>query len=173
MPETEETIVTTLAQALQKEHEDIDAALAACRSALAGGGAPPPAVPMVLQALQALRRHIYVEETMLFPPMRKGQAFAAIFVMLREHGQMWPLLDELDALLAAGGDAARTQALLTELEQVLAPHNDKEEKIVYSLADAAHAGESGEQMLAFLASGRMPAGWVCDRAGGSTPRPAA
>ncbi|HNU12340.1 MAG TPA: hemerythrin domain-containing protein [Rubrivivax sp.] len=165
--------MTRLAQALQKEHEEIDAALAACRAALSGGGAPASAAPMALRALQALRRHIYLEETMLFPPMRKGRAFAAIFVMLREHGQMWPLLDELDALLEQGAPAPRTAEVLTELEQVLAPHNDKEEKIVYSLADAAHAGESGEQMLAFLASGRMPAGWVCDRAGGGAPKPAA
>ncbi|ODU11254.1 MAG: hypothetical protein ABS84_00320 [Rubrivivax sp. SCN 71-131] len=153
--------VTTLAQTLQQEHQDIDAAFAAFKAAPAGDA---PAAAAMRAALAALRRHIYVEETMLFPPMRQGSAFAAIFVMLREHGQMWPLLDELDTLLDAGAPTPRTAALRTELEQLLAPHNDKEEKIVYSLADAAHAGASGETMLAFLASGAMPAGWACERA---------
>ncbi|HNT38194.1 MAG TPA: hemerythrin domain-containing protein [Rubrivivax sp.] len=167
--------MTTLAHALQKEHEDIDAAFAAYKTALADGRAAQPVPRAAMQAaLAALRRHIYIEETMLFPDMRKGSAFAAIFVMLREHGQMWPLLDELDALLAQDAPAARSSELLAELGQVLSPHNDKEEKIVYALADAAHAGASGQAIRDFLATGTLPAGWICDRAAGAaTMRPGA
>lgn len=151
----------TLAQELTREHQDIDGAIAAFTAQAADG---QPQAPTLRAALATLRRHIWLEETMLFPPMRQGSAFAAIFAMLREHGQMWPILDRLDEQLERGAAAREVTATLAELRQVLAAHNDKEERTIYSLADAAHEGESAQKMMALMADGEMPAGWRCARA---------
>lgn len=160
--------MTTLAQELTREHQDIDAAIAAFGQA-ADGQSETEAMRAAMRAalrtaLATLRRHIWLEETMLFPPMRAGSAFAAIFAMLREHGQMWPILDRIERALEGGGAGPEITAALAELAQVLAAHNDKEERTIYSLADAAHAGESAQKLLALLADGEMPAGWRCARA---------
>ncbi len=160
-------MTTTLAQALAQDHADIDAGIAAFKAA----GASASACAALRTTLAALRRHIYLEEAMLFPPMRSGGAFAAIFVMLREHGEMWPLIDALDQRLAQGQAGPQADEPLRQLEQTLAAHNDKEEKIIYSQADAAHAGASAEQMLAFIAGGALPEGWVCERARGAAKAP--
>jgi regulator of cell morphogenesis and NO signaling len=83
------------------------------------------------EAMGALRRHIFLEEAFLFPPLREAGLVAPVFVMLREHGEIW---DSLDATAAqVGGDAAertvdeRCRTLLGQLER----HNSKEEPILY------------------------------------------
>jgi hypothetical protein len=89
---------------------------------------------------------------------------APIFVMLREHGQIWAILDKLDAALAGNAapellrDACRR---LTVLEQ---HHNPKEERIIYSQADYALTVPAAGRLRACLASGELPDGWVCERA---------
>lgn len=86
--------------------------------------------------MEALRRHIYLEEEFLFPPLREAGLVAPIFVMLREHGELWDTLEAIEAQLRAGGGdgplAASSETLLGQLER----HNFKEESIVYPQADA-------------------------------------
>ena len=146
----------SLAAALQREHHEIDAGIE--RFLRAGD------VGALTRAVRALRRHIYFEEEFLFPPLAGAGLLAPVFVMLREHGQIWATLDTLDAAL--GGDAA-PEALreachrLTVLEQ---HHNPKEERILYPQADQALPAPEAERLRAFLASGELPDGWVCERA---------
>ncbi len=156
-----------IAEKLAEEHRDIDAGIAAFKAAPAADAA---AAQGLAKALAALRRHIYIEEQLLFPPLRSGRAFGAIMAMLREHGEMWPLLDKLEPLAASGGGDAGVAGLLAELEKLLLAHNDKEEKTVYGDADAVIKGEAAGELLAFAASGTLPAGWKCERiAGGAKP----
>ena len=57
----------TLASALEQEHREIDRAIEAyLRSPEEGGGR----VESLTETITALRRHIYLEEQFLFPPLR-------------------------------------------------------------------------------------------------------
>jgi hypothetical protein len=146
----------SLAAALEHEHREIDAGIEAY---LAGDDAGA-----LTRAMQALRRHIFLEEEFLFPPLREAGLVAPIFVMLREHGEIWDTLDAAEARLAGGSAAPVCRELLEQLDR----HNSKEEPIIYPQADTALSGPASAGLRAFLASGRMPEGWVCARAGAAT-----
>ncbi len=147
----------TLAQALEREHREIDAGLAV----LQGGGA---AFETVSAAIAALRRHIYLEEEMLFPALRGAGLVAPVFVMIREHGELWGMLDELEGLLAASAGDDSLREVTARLEPLLEAHNMKEESILYPRADHVMNGPASAELSAFMASGEMPAGWVCQGA---------
>jgi hypothetical protein len=152
--------MATLAEALEKEHQDIDAGIAAFSTGLAGG---QPPVDTMLAALTAHRRHIYLEETMLFPPLRAGGLFAAILVMLREHGQMWQIMDELQPLVEAGGSDSKVPELCEKFVALIAAHNLKEEATIYSKADEVLSAPASDDLRAFMQTGTMPDGWVCEK----------
>jgi regulator of cell morphogenesis and NO signaling len=151
----------TLAAALEREHREIDEGIEAFTAGRAGGTADPG--PLT-RAMDALRRHIYLEEEFVFPPLRAAGMMPPVLVMLREHGEIWKTMDELEAALekdAAGDDVL---ALCTELTPRLQAHNEKEEPIIYPQADAVLSEETAGRLREFLASGVMPEGWVCQRA---------
>lgn len=149
-----------LDEALQREHREIDAGLELFVAGLAEG---ETRTEPLMKATEALRRHIYLEEELLFPSLRGGMV-APVFVMLRDHGQIWKAMDALEAQLGAGADGASLQAACKELAAALEAHNLKEEQIVYSQADGALTPAESETLATFLASGKMPEGWVCTRA---------
>jgi len=153
--------MTTLAEALEKEHQDIDAGVEAFRAGL-DGGTPP--VDTMLRALAAHRRHIYLEETLLFPPLRSGGLFAAVLVMLREHGEMWMLMDELEPLVAAGGTDPAISDLCARFVALIEAHNLKEEATIYAQADEILSAPATAELRAFMESGTMPEGWICEKA---------
>ncbi|UUT35165.1 hemerythrin domain-containing protein [Microbacterium elymi] len=148
---------TQLADALTGEHHAIDAGIEASL-------ADPDAGPGPLrEAMTALRRHIYLEEEFLFPPLRAAGMMMPILVMEREHGELWRQMDSLeDLLMDAAADAA--QQASRELLALLDSHNSKEEPIVYPRADADLSAEQREQLARFLDAGTIPDGWVCAKA---------
>nr|WP_274635836.1 hemerythrin domain-containing protein [Microbacterium bovistercoris] len=148
---------TQLADALTGEHHAIDAGIEA---SLAGPDAGPGPLR---EAMTALRRHIYLEEEFLFPPLRAAGMMMPILVMEREHGELWRQMDSLEDLLTdAAADAA--QQASRELLALLDSHNSKEEPIVYPRADADLSAEQREQLARFLDAGTIPDGWVCAKA---------
>lgn len=155
---------------LEEDHHRIDAQFAAFAHSLDGRGAPD--VTSLAAAARGLRRHIMVEEELHFPPLRAGGLIGPIFVMLREHGEIWDGLDRLDALVAAGAAPADLQEVWRALEQALAAHNLKEERILYPSGDSILTPEESEAILAAIASERdVPAGWVCEFAGRTSSAP--
>jgi iron-sulfur cluster repair protein YtfE (RIC family) len=149
----------TLAEALELEHREIDAGI---ERFVDGSGR----ADSLTRAGAALRRHIYLEEEFLFPPLRDAGLMAPVFVMVREHGQMWRTLDGLDGQLAGGVADPAVRDACAELVAQLQAHNPKEEQILYPQADAVLGAEAGGQLAAFLESGAMPEGWVCEGARG-------
>jgi len=150
----------TLAAALEREHREIDAGIEAF------GDEPVDddgRVEALTGAIAALRRHIYLEEEFLFPALRSELAVPTI-VMLREHGELWRTLDELEAKQAEGASEESLRGLCRELLARLASHNGKEEPIFYTRADPGLAAAATAELRAFLDSGRMPQGWVCQEA---------
>jgi len=149
----------TLAAALEREHREIDLAIEAYLADPDEGGGQ---VESLTQAMAALRRHIYLEEEFLFPPMHDAGFVAPIFVMLREHGELWRTMDAIGRELT--GDAATVPGQCKWLLAQLAQHNAKEEPILYPHADDVLGAPASAELGAFLEHGRLPDGWVCARA---------
>jgi iron-sulfur cluster repair protein YtfE (RIC family) len=146
----------SLSAALEREHREIDEGIAEFSTALDAGKVQPEPLR---RAIRALRRHIFLEEAFIFPPLREAGLFAPVLVMVREHAAIWKTLDQLDAGLQGGGPAADC---VHRLRIQLLHHNMKEERIVYPEADRVLA----EQAAGILGYGEMPQGWVCERAAG-------
>ena len=154
-------ITGALAAALEREHREIDEGIEAFLASQVDG---PARIEPLRQAIEGLRRHIFLEEEFLFSPLRDAGLVAPIFVMLREHGEIWDRLDALDAQLAINPDAVATSDICRALLARLESHNSKEEPILYPQADVVLSGAASASLSSFLASGRMPEGWVCARA---------
>ncbi len=151
----------TLTAVLEREHQEIDAGLESFVEGLDAGELRHEELE---RAADALRRHIYLEEELLFPPLRAAGMLAPVLVMLREHGDIWRALDALQLEVGPGTAAPtagdRCRALLAQL----ASHNAKEEPIIYPQGDAVLDDAAKRDLHEFLDSGRMPPGWVCAQA---------
>ncbi|HWC21518.1 MAG TPA: hemerythrin domain-containing protein [Flexivirga sp.] len=152
-----------LAAALTREHREIDSGI---EEFVAGADVGDVRDEPLRTAMSALRRHIYLEETFLFPPLRAAGLMMPIMVMLREHGALWNAMDGIDAALdttTADRTAVLDQcrALLTLLDQ----HNSKEEPVIYPRADLDLGEDVHDDLADFLHAGRMPEGWACATAG--------
>lgn len=151
----------TLGSALEREHRDIDGGIEEYTEALSNGVEDP--APLI-RAMAGLRRHIYLEEEFLFPPLKDAGMVMPIFVMLREHGELWDKMNGLDESLASAADAHAMSTACTELLSLLDAHNSKEEPIIYTQADSTLSEDAGDELRSFLEKGTMPGGWVCERA---------
>ena len=145
-----------ISSVLEHDHREIDAGLSHFRDGLASGEWRSSAFA---GAAAALRRHIYLEEEILFPPLRRAGMVAPVGVMVREHGEIWQALDALDRLIEAGGDPARALGLFTTLQTILEAHNFKEEQALYPTADRALGDDVAGQVQRALTDPAAPPGW--------------
>ncbi|MEO7589495.1 MAG: hemerythrin domain-containing protein [Arachnia sp.] len=147
---------TTLTFALEREHHEIDAGLEAF---VAGVEAGKVKLEELDRASAALRRHIYLEEAFLFPPLRAAGVMGPVLVMLREHGEIWRTLDALEQETDRQDNVGMTERC-RELLARLEAHNAKEEPIIYPAGDARLGEDTKRELHAFIESGTMPEGWV-------------
>lgn len=153
-----------LATALTREHREIDSGIEEFVAGVDRGEFPGQPLQ---RALTALRRHIYLEETFLFPPLRAAGLMMPIMVMLREHGALWRAMDDIDAGLGAAGATDDRDILLERCRALLAlldQHNTKEEPIIYPRADLDLDEATHDDLADFLHAGTTPDGWVCQDA---------
>lgn len=160
-PKGDEFSGVALSAALEREHREIDEGIKAYLTGRAQGQAR---VEALRRAIAALRRHIYLEEALLFPPLHDAGLALPILVMLREHGEIWLTLDGLGAQLRINPEAGVMSEICRVLLEQLERHNSKEEPILYPQADCVLSAAAAAELSAFLATGSMPAGWVCARA---------
>lgn len=150
----------SLTALLEHEHHEIDAGIEAFLEGLAQDEIRDQELT---RAVDALRRHIYLEEEFLFPPLRASGMIPPVLVMLRDHGEIWRTLDAVEATdhqSDADGARQRCQDLLAQL----GTHNAKEEPIIYPQGDAVLTDEAKRDLRAFIDSGQMPPAWVCSQA---------
>lgn len=153
----------SLADALAREHHAIDDAIAAA----AVPGTISDGRRELRSAIAALRRHIYLEEELLFPALyAAGDArlVTPMMSMLREHGQIWQRLESLDGELGQEtGPAAVARSchlLLVQLQH----HDRTEERVVYAEIGRSLPPQVVARAAGFLESGVMPEAWVCLKA---------
>ncbi|CAJ1498884.1 hemerythrin domain-containing protein [[Mycobacterium] kokjensenii] len=151
----------TLSAALEREHMQIDAGIGDFLEKLDSGTLDADGITTTLTTL---RRHIYLEEQLLFPPISKGTHMMAVFGMIRGHGEIWRTMGTLDALLGDGADRDSLRSQCLRLQELLVDHNKVEEPVVYPAADTGLSTEQAAELSEFLAHGRMPEGWTCAKA---------
>lgn len=157
-----------LGDALEREHREIDEGLAIFAAGLADGA---PRLDALNDAAAALRRHIYLEEEFLFPALRAAGLIAPVMVMLREHGEIWESLDQVLDHAIDGKTTHGSPGAYDRLTVLLNVHNEKEEAILYPATNSALRREEQDSLLAFLGSGALPEGWVCERLRSEAARP--
>lgn len=98
--------------------------------------------------LRRLRRHIEMEEDVLFPAFeeRTGMTGGGPSQQMRmEHEQMRPILAVMEQ--AAGArDGAGFRRATQQLLDILQPHNVKEEQMMYPMLDQA-VGDAAQSLL--------------------------
>lgn len=145
---------TLPSETLAAQHREIDAGIK-------GGVDASGARAALTNALALLRKHLYVEEAALFPPLVATGLAMPVFVMKREHGQMWPLIATLEKSCAAGTAMADLREPCRQLFQLLQMHNPKEEQIVYTAADRLAKQQGDGALATAIATAKMPDGWTC------------
>lgn len=150
----------TLGAALEREHHEIDEGVERFSSEELGAG---ERVESLRRAIAALRRHIFLEEAYLFPPMKADLAMPTM-VMLREHGEIWRNLDRIEAGLDHDQSEEATREACRQLLVQLDLHNSKEEPIFYESADETLSEAQTAVLKDLVDDGEMPEGWVCENA---------
>lgn len=154
-----------LSEALEAEHEVVDAGIKRFRDAVANGiSQDSPLSETLAETLTLLRRHIYVEEEFLFPPLREAGMIMPILVMIKEHGEIWDLMDQLEQLATGSSTEAESLALTQQLLDLLDKHNQKEEPIIYPQVDLTLSSTATAELNDFLSNRSMPEGWICEKA---------
>ena len=145
----------TLGAALEAEHREIDGGIEAY---LAADGTGQDQPDTLVRSLAGLRRHIYLEEELLFPPLKRSGLMGPIFAMEREHGQLWNVMAGIDSSIERG-DSPGARAACTELLRLLDKHNTMEETVIYAQADELLDETASSSLGDFLDSGVLPADW--------------
>lgn len=149
---------------LEDDHRRIDALLTTFGQSLSAGTVDEASFTM---ARTGLRHHIYVEEELHFPTLRQAGLLGPVLVMVREHAQIWNVLDAMETSLRAGSGIPDLSELLHHLEQLLVAHNAKEEQVIYPAGDQVLPDEVAAQVRATLASGTTPPDWVPEMSSGA------
>lgn len=152
-------------QVLATQHRRIDAGVRGVAEGEGDAGALGDAIAL-------LRAHLYAEEAVLFPPLVKSGLAMPVFVMKREHGQMWPLIESLATACASAQSPESLREDCRRLFQLLQMHNPKEETIVYTAADRLAAEPAGASLAAGLEAAQVPDGWTCELASRAAQVPA-
>lgn len=149
-----------LAEKLTNEHHEIDAGIEEFVGGLGQGRVKREPLH---RAFAALRRHIYLEEELLFPAVRRAGLLMPVLVMIREHGQVWRLMDELEEMLAgAAPDLGKVRATCEQLLAELDSHNMKEEPVIYPHTATDLDEQETATLADFIATGATPPGWLCE-----------
>jgi iron-sulfur cluster repair protein YtfE (RIC family) len=96
---------------------------------------------------EGLRRHIRVEEELLFPLFdRRTRMVGPSRVMTEEHRAMERLLDELGQALG-GSERLSAARAFGELLLAIGQHNLKEERVLYPLTDRALPDDERRELV--------------------------
>jgi hemerythrin-like domain-containing protein len=129
----------TLIEFFTQDHRDCDERWAEVESAVEGGD--PAAIQASWESFDhAQRHHLEMEEEVLFPAFEEatGMTSGPTTVMRMEHEQMRGLLGQMASAMT-GGDFQEVIDLGDTLLMLIAQHNQKEEGMLYPMAERALA----------------------------------
>lgn len=161
-PPPDTAVPDTLGAVLERDHQRIDEQFARFAASLDAGSLD---IDALAAGSAGLRHHIYVEEEHHFPPLQQAGLVGPIMVMLREHGQLWDLLDALESRVDERADPDAIAATWQDLAHRLEDHNRKEEQILYPAGDRVLDADLTADVLDELRNRDTPEGWTCRMAG--------
>jgi hemerythrin-like domain-containing protein len=129
----------TLVEFFTQDHRACDERWVKVESAAEGGD--PAAIQASWEAYdRAQRHHLEMEEEVLFPAFEDatGMTGGPTQVMRMEHEQMRGLLDQMASAMT-GGDVQELIDLGDTLLMLIQQHNQKEEGMLYPMAERALA----------------------------------
>lgn len=127
---------------------------------LARRGGPTVAARRLGEAVAALREHIYVQEELVFPPLREAGMEGPVHAMSLDHYQLWETLDRLDADLATPGTPdVRTAARILQAE--LDRHTSTERPVILAHVEDTLTERQQATLLNQLSHAHTPPGWTC------------
>jgi regulator of cell morphogenesis and NO signaling len=138
-------------EALSWDHDRIDAFEQGAFAARAAGDLET-ALSLFERFKVGLFRHIGFEEDLLFPAIESAAGFpphaGPTAVMRAEHIE---IRTAVQLLRDAIGDPSADAGFLRErLHGALGPHNEKEERILYPMADRALSGPGSDKLVAAI-----------------------
>ena len=138
-------------EALSWDHDRLDAFEQGAFAARAAGDLEA-AGALFDRFAQGLFRHIGFEEDLLFPALESAAGWppqaGPTAVMRAEHVEIRAAVQLLrDAI---GDPAADPTPLRHRLHGALGPHNEKEEQILYPMADRALSGPGSDELVAAI-----------------------
>ena len=140
------TDTPSVTEYLEQDHHRIDHLLAEVRQMLADGELER-ADSTFDEVERALRRHIRIEEEVLFPIFEARMAMGSrpVAVMSHEHRMLDHVLAGIRQALD-GGDRARARSLEETLRGLIAAHNAKEERFLYPAIEGVLADGEREKL---------------------------
>jgi iron-sulfur cluster repair protein YtfE (RIC family) len=123
---------------LEADHRRLDRLMEACRS-LAASGDMKGAGARYAEFRTGLRRHIRIEEDLLFPAFDRASGLGdggPTTVMRYEHAEIQRLLELIRELFEAeDASPVEFEKLRSQLAAILDEHGLKEERILYPMTD--------------------------------------
>lgn len=124
------------------------------------------------ESVLLLRKHIYGEETALFPVLDRDQRYWMALAQMRwEHGDMWPHIEACIDLLDKNAWLDDFIPAASTLLNLLHIHDPKEEEGLYAAAHLYQSGKDGPALAELFATPDLPSGWRCLRAPGPDGKP--
>jgi len=134
---------STLSEFFMQDHRDCDEYWVEVENAIESGD--PAAIKAGWEAFdRRQRRHFDIEEQLMFPAFEQatGMTSGPTAVMRMEHEQMRGLLEQM-AAAATAGDYQGVLDLGDTLLMLVQQHNQKEEGMLYPMAENALASDWG------------------------------
>lgn len=112
------------------------------------------------EGTELLRRHLWIEEEVLFDAVARMSLALPSYIMQYEHAQMWLLLEELAATCEADTAPTKLHEPCRTLARLLEMYNYEAEAIIYATVDRRAATEVFVTYRALAArEAAVPASW--------------
>ncbi|TWP35822.1 hemerythrin domain-containing protein [Leekyejoonella antrihumi] len=150
------------AVALQKVLEqDFPAIERGINDFLALRGGMVAATAAVRGAIEALRRHIYVEHEFVLPPLQRAGKNGPVVAMSSDHLELWRTMDEMEQSLADGSSPKTQQQTCQILRAELDQHMSREDPIVFRHVAEVLTAQDEDDLRDGIENAVLPPGWVC------------
>lgn len=124
-------------------------------------GGWPFASAELAHSVTALRRHIYVEEEFLFPPLREAGMVGPVYAMSADHQDLWRSLVRVEEHLNDASSYEVQQESCRILAAQLDRHTSREDPVVFEHVDDVLSPQAMADLRAFVENATPPPGWTC------------
>ena len=140
-------------ESLERDHDQEHGKLVEARISMSRGEFDKNSF---LEFVNNIRRHIYIEEEIIFPDLvvLDSNLKGPVSGLEMEHASLWMLMDRILAETDSG-TVRKSPKYLEEIERILAVHNAVESTNIYP--------KIKDERIPDLEQATLPEGWICRR----------